>query len=225
MATVHVVDHGGIRQVRLHRPPVNALGIEEYDAVRAAITWKAAGPRLIVVRAVGEAWSAGQDLREIEGLDRAGTADYLECSTPTIAAAARCSVPVITAVHGAAAGAAALLVAVSDVVLAMPDVWLSFSEARLGMPIGLALLDGVPRPVAFHAMSTALDLPRRGWQSSGWSSGRCPWVISTQSPASGWTSSSSCRTAPSAGCAPRVTPRDARAYEGEVAALVAALRD
>jgi enoyl-CoA hydratase len=157
--TVRLEERDGVRWVTLDRPPVNALSLTEYAGLAEAFAVGGSGPRLVVVRAEGRVWSAGQDTGELAGLDGAGRAGYLEAACRGVAAAARCPVPVVTALHGPAVGAGALIVAVSDVVVAADDAWLAFPEAVLGMELGLALLGSLPRAVAFHAMSTGERVP------------------------------------------------------------------
>lgn len=156
IGSVRIEDRLGVRWVTLHRPPVNALTLTEYGALADAFTPGGGpqAPRVVVLRAVGRVWSAGQDTAELTALDDIEKAGYLEVAGQGVAAAVRCPVPVVTALHGPAIGAGALLVAASDVVLATEQASLAFPEVRLGMHLGMSLLDFLPRPMAFSAMST-----------------------------------------------------------------------
>lgn len=164
MGTVHVEDRDGVRRITLDRPPVNALGAAEYAALADALAVPAVGAvapgvRVVLLRAKGSAFSAGQDLAELGALTPAASADHLERATGAIAAAARCPVPVVCALNGPAIGAGALLVAVSDHVVAAGDAWLSFPEARMGLELGASLLGFLPRAVAWSALATGDRLP------------------------------------------------------------------
>lgn len=158
-ATVAVEDTGGVRRITLRRPPVNALRLVEYDALVEAFDVGGAA-RVVLLRAEGRAWCAGQDLAELQALARpADVAAYLHRATKGIAAAARCSVPIVTALDGPAVGAGALLVACSDVVLATADGSLAFPEVRVGLRLGRALLAGMlPDPVITYAFATGSPL-------------------------------------------------------------------
>lgn len=157
--TVAIEDAGGVRRVTLRRPPVNALTLVEYDALAAAFDL-ASTTRVVLLRAEGRTWSAGQDLRELEALaDPEARTTYLCRATRGVAAAARCSVPVLTALDGPAVGAGAMLVACSDIVLGTPAASLAFPEMRVGLRLGRSLLaDLLPAPVVAHALVTGAPI-------------------------------------------------------------------
>lgn len=163
--TVHVEDRDAVRRITLDRPPVNALAADEYAALCHALTIPAAGEavvprvRVVLLRARGDTFSAGQDLDELRDLTPAATADHLERATPAVAAAARCPVPMVSALHAPAVGAGALLVAVSDHVVAAEAAWLAFPEARLGLELGASLLGFLPPAVAWTSLATGERLP------------------------------------------------------------------
>ncbi|UMG93683.1 enoyl-CoA hydratase/isomerase family protein [Nocardioides sp. TF02-7] len=158
---LRVEDRDGARHVTLARPPVNALSLKVYDALRGAFDLDAVGaagrPRLVVLRAEGRAWCAGQDVRELAAVtDRAA---YLERAGGGVAAVARCPVPVVAVVDGPAVGAGGLLVACADLVVAGPAASVAFPELRVGAPMGAALLEGfLPPPLVSHALATGATL-------------------------------------------------------------------
>ncbi|WP_296601414.1 enoyl-CoA hydratase/isomerase family protein [Nocardioides sp.] len=157
--TVAVEDTGGVRRVTLHRPPVNALTLVEYDALATAFEVPSA-TRVVLLRARGRVWSAGQDLGELrEQVDDHARSAYLRRATRGVAAAARCPVPVLTALDGPAVGAGALLVACSDIVLGTPAASLAFPELRVGLRLGRSLLaDLLPAAVVAHAFATGAPI-------------------------------------------------------------------
>lgn len=170
--TVHVEDRDGVRRITLDRPPVNALAADEYDALTDALTLRpvdegGARVRLVLLRARGSTFSAGQDLAELRELTPEATADHLERATRAVAAAARCPVPVVSVLTGPAAGAGALLVAVSDHVVATEHAWLSFPEARVGLEMGASLLAFLPPAVAWTALATGGRVPVRRLHALG----------------------------------------------------------
>lgn len=155
--TVHVEERDGARWVTLDRPPVNALSLVEYDALTAALSFQAGSPgapRVVVLRATGRVWSAGQDVKEYPGTDP-DRAAYLQRAGRAIAAAARCPVPLVVAQQGLAVGAGGLLVAVADLVVAAEQAAVCYPEVRLGVLLGMSLLEGfLPAPLARHALMT-----------------------------------------------------------------------
>lgn len=159
-STVLVDDAGGVRSITLRRPPVNALTLAEYDALAAAFDTASGAARVVVLRAEGRVWSAGQDLGELTAVGGPEErASYLSRATLGVAAAARCPVPILAALDGPAVGAGALLVACSDIVLGTSAASLAFPEVRVGLRLGRALLTGrLPESVITHAFVTGLAL-------------------------------------------------------------------
>ena len=151
--TVAVHDRGGVREVTLHRPPVNALSAVEYATLEAAFAPDPA-VRVRVLRGSGRTFCSGQDVEEARGLG-ADAGRYLTAAGAAIAAAARAPVPLVAVVNGPAVGAGALLVALADVVVCARDAWLAFPEARYGLPLGRSLLErAVPPRVARALLAT-----------------------------------------------------------------------
>jgi Delta3-Delta2-enoyl-CoA isomerase len=67
------VDHGKVRELRLHRPPVNALNPELIAAIRGALAQAVAdGCAGVVLAGAPGYFSAGLDVPELLKLDRAG---------------------------------------------------------------------------------------------------------------------------------------------------------
>ena len=65
--------HGDIHEIRLARPPVNALTPELLSALRTAVLEApAAGARAIVLSGGAKVFSAGMDVPHLMGLDPAG---------------------------------------------------------------------------------------------------------------------------------------------------------
>ena len=70
---IDVVDHGAVRELRLARPPVNALDPGLIAALRAALAEAVAGGReAIVLSGAPGRFSGGLDVPALLQLDRAG---------------------------------------------------------------------------------------------------------------------------------------------------------
>ena len=161
--TPHVADRYGIRHVTLRRPPVNALTRADYLALAAAFTSGSDGdpPQLVVLRADGDVWSAGQDLDDLPSAADAGRRiAYLEQSVRAVAAVAASRVPTLAVLDGPAVGAGALLIACADIVVASPEGSVAFPELQIGVNLGPALVrDFLPPAALFHAFATGDPVP------------------------------------------------------------------
>lgn len=151
---VEVHREAGARTVTIRRPPANALSLGEYAALREAFT-TADGAAVCVLRGSGRSFCAGQDLDEFAALPSEDRGRYLAEAGEAVVAAAASPVPLVAVVNGPAVGAGALLVTLADVVVLSRTAWLSFPEARLGLPLGLSLLSRfVPPRLARQLMAT-----------------------------------------------------------------------
>ena len=156
---VDVRRDGAVRSVTLRRPPANALSWAEYAALREAFT-APDGARVCVLSGTGSSFCAGQDLDEFTALSAAERGGYLAEAGEAVVAAAASAVPLVAVVHGPAVGAGALLVALADVVVMSRAAWLAFPEARLGLPLGLSLLERrIPPRLARQVMATGDRIP------------------------------------------------------------------
>ncbi|WP_242124083.1 crotonase/enoyl-CoA hydratase family protein [Sphingobium sp. Sx8-8] len=152
--TISVED--GLADVRFNRPDrLNALDVEQYEAIAAMIARIGADPtiRAVVLSGEGRAFCSGVDL------GRLGRDPRLERLSPRTHGIANLSQqcawgwrtlpqPVIAAVHGFAFGAGFQIMLGADVRIVAPDTRLSLMEARWGLApdvAGIALMRGLVR--------------------------------------------------------------------------------
>ena len=162
---------GGVVEVLLDYPPVNALPADGWFALADALTTAGAAPetRAVVLAAQGRGFCAGADLKEMQRTP--GYAALIAANRGCAAAFAAvydCAVPVIAAVHGfclgggiGLAGNADLVVAAADATFGLPEV----DRGALGAATHLARL--VPHQLMRAMVYTcrtvsAADLHRYG---------------------------------------------------------------
>jgi enoyl-CoA hydratase len=137
---------GGVAEVVIDFPPVNALPVQGWFDLADAITAAGADPqvRAVILAAEGRGFCAGVDIKEMQrtpghealvGANRGCFAAF--------AAVYDCAVPVIAAVHGfclgggvGLAGSADLVVAAQDATFGLPEV----DRGALGAATHLARL-------------------------------------------------------------------------------------
>lgn len=135
---IEIIDHGPIRELRLARPPVNALnpGLirrfnEEFDAALAVEA------RALVVSGQPGIFTAGLDVPELLQLDRAR---MLECWKMFFAAQARLAssrVPVVAAITGHSSAGGAVLALYCDYrVMAEGKFKIGLNEVEVGLTPG-----------------------------------------------------------------------------------------
>src|SRR6266550_5352243 len=142
---------GGIAEVIIDFPPVNALPVQGWFDLANAVT--AAGEdatvRAVVVAAEGRGFCAGVDIKQMQ--QAPGHEALIGASRGCFAAFAAvydCPVPVIAAVHGFCLGGGVGLAGNADIVIAADDATFGLPEVArgaLGAATHLARL--VPQPL------------------------------------------------------------------------------
>jgi 2-(1,2-epoxy-1,2-dihydrophenyl)acetyl-CoA isomerase len=136
-ATVLISSHRGITQLTLNRPDkLNAFTRAMLAELREALAAAATDPecRVVVLTGAGRAFSAGQDLADAS-LGSAGDAGKLleDAYNPLINMITSMEKPVIAAVNGVAAGAAANIALACDFVYAARSASFLQAFARIGL--------------------------------------------------------------------------------------------
>jgi len=126
-----------IRELRLARPPVNALNTEMVEtlleAVRSAQT---DGTRALVLSGSPGLFSAGLDVPELLALDRAGMISFWNGLFGVLEALARSPIPVATAITGHSPAGGTVIALFSDYrIQAEGDFRLGLNEVQVGLVV------------------------------------------------------------------------------------------
>lgn len=144
----------GIRVVTMAHPPVNALPVQGWYDVAAALD-EAAGDlatKVVVLRAEGKGFNAGVDIKEMQ--HTSGFDAILGANRGCYAAFKaiyECAVPVVTAVNGFCVGGGVGLVGNADVIVASDDAYFGVPEVNQG---ALGAATHMARLVPQHMMRT-----------------------------------------------------------------------
>jgi enoyl-CoA hydratase len=149
--SVEVRAAGGIAEVVIDFPPVNALPVQGWRDLAAAVTAAGAEPatRTVILAAEGRGFCAGVDIKEMQRAE--GHEALIGANQGCFAAFAAvydCPVPVIAAVHGFCLGGGVGLAGNADIVIAADDATFGLPEVdrgALGAATHLARL--VPQPL------------------------------------------------------------------------------
>ena len=144
----------GIRVVTMAHPPVNALPVQGWFDLAAALD--AAGAdmetKVVVLRAEGKGFNAGVDIKEMQNTD--GFDALLGANKGCFAAfkaVYECAVPVIAAVNGFCVGGGVGLVGNADIIVASDDAYFGVPEVKQG---ALGAATHMARLVPQHLMRT-----------------------------------------------------------------------
>src|SRR6266545_2969730 len=135
MATTHQIHDGGIAEVVMANPPVNALTVAGWFELARIVRSLGDDPavRVVVLRAEGRGFNAGVDIKEMQattGFDALVGAN--RGCWEAFAAVYECKVPVIAAVHGFCLGGGIGLVGNADIVVASDDATFGLPEVDRG---------------------------------------------------------------------------------------------
>jgi Delta3-Delta2-enoyl-CoA isomerase len=146
------IDHGAVRELRLNRPPANALSPELIVALKRAV--EAApqdGARAIVLSGMPGRFSAGLDVPLLLTLDRPAIASLWREFYALWGALARSPIPIAAAITGHATAGGAVLPIFCDCRIAAQGDWkLGLNEVQVGLQLPPAIFAGLKRLIGAH---------------------------------------------------------------------------
>jgi 3,2-trans-enoyl-CoA isomerase len=160
------VEHdGGVLELRLNRPPANALSPDLIDALHRAVEGApAAGARAVVLSGRPGMFSAGLDVPTLLQLDRAAIGETWKGLYAALHALASSPIPVAAAITGHSPAGGAVLALYCDVrVMAQAapgekDFRIGLNEVQVGLPMP---------PVIFRALAQAVGNHRASLLAGG----------------------------------------------------------
>jgi 3,2-trans-enoyl-CoA isomerase len=139
---IESIEHGAIRELRLARPPVNALDPALLRALRAALAEAVTGAReAVVLSGAPGRFSGGLDVPALLTLDRAGILETWRTFFALMRDLAASPIPVAAALTGhSPAGGTVLALFTDHRVIAAGDFRVGLNEVRVGLPVPEVLL-------------------------------------------------------------------------------------
>jgi enoyl-CoA hydratase/carnithine racemase len=141
--------HGPIREVRLNRPPANALSYELIKGLREAIEAASQnGVRALILSGTPGRFSGGLDVPLLLTYDRAGMAALWREFYALLKAMAGSPIPIAAAITGhAPAGGTVLSLFCDWRVMADGDFKIGLNEVQVGLPLPPVIFAGLRRLV------------------------------------------------------------------------------
>jgi enoyl-CoA hydratase len=133
MAAIRTDVQGGVAELVIDNPPVNALGSRDWRAFADAMTTlgRRDDVQCVMIRADGRGFQAGVDVKELAA-DGSKIVEVNRGCYDTFAAIYDCPVPVISAVHGYCLGGGIGIAGSSDLVIASEDATFGLPEIDRG---------------------------------------------------------------------------------------------
>jgi enoyl-CoA hydratase/carnithine racemase len=144
--------HDATLELRLARPPVNALNPALVDALRnAVVEAPAKGARAIVISGSPGLFSAGLDVPALLALDRPGMLAFWNAFNALLGAIGRCPVPTVAAISGhSPAGGAVLSLYCDYRVMARGAYRIGLNEVQVGLAVPAGIQFALRRLVGAH---------------------------------------------------------------------------
>jgi Delta3-Delta2-enoyl-CoA isomerase len=143
------IDHGPVRELRLDRPPVNALSAELILALQQAIVAAPTqGARAVILSGSPGRFSGGLDVPSLLALDRAAMDKVWHDFYGLLRAIAQSPVPLATAITGHAPAGGTVLSIFSDWrIMAEGDFRIGLNEVQVGIQMPPLILKALRRLV------------------------------------------------------------------------------
>lgn len=149
---ITTIDHGPIRELRLSRPPANALNPELIAALGEAVAAAPEeGARALVLSGSPGRFSGGLDIPALIELDHETIRDTWESFYRLMYGLAASPIPVAAAITGhSPAGGAVLAIFCDYRVMAEGNFIIGLNEVQVGLPLPEAILRAFVRLVGPH---------------------------------------------------------------------------
>lgn len=142
------IEHGAVREIRLARPPVNALDPGLVVALEQALAEAATDARGIVLSGQPGMFSAGLDMKALMALDRDAMAAFWMDFHALLKRLATSSVPIVAALTGhSPAGGAVMAIFCDARVAAAGEFKIGLNEVQVGMTLPPIIHTGLVRLV------------------------------------------------------------------------------
>ncbi len=158
--TLEIKEDIGI--VTVNRPPINAVNNQlhrEMTEMFSSVINNNDDLRVIILRAEGKAFMAGNDLKELGALNKETVVETRDTLKEAMNAVYYCRVPVVGAVNGAAVGAGLCYCACCDILVAAEDAFFGLPEVKVAIVGAAAFLrQMVPKKVAYYMALTGQNI-------------------------------------------------------------------
>ena len=148
---LNIIDHDRVRELRLNRPPVNAMNCELMDTLKEAVTTAADSCDAIVISGRPGLFSAGLDVPELIDLDRDGISNMWRSLFTLLETVACSPVPVVCAITGHCPAGGAVLSLFCDYRLMTQGAYkIGLNETQVGLVVPEPVVKALIRVTGPH---------------------------------------------------------------------------
>ncbi|HYG65638.1 MAG TPA: enoyl-CoA hydratase/isomerase family protein [Thermoanaerobaculia bacterium] len=149
---IQTIDHGPVRELRLDRPPANALNPDLIKAVRSAVeSAPGDGARALVLSGAPGFFSGGLDVPELIHLARPAIEETWRDFYAMMRALAASAIPIAAAITGhSPAGGAVMAIFCDYRVMAEGELKIGLNEVQVGIPLPPVIHAALHRLLGAH---------------------------------------------------------------------------
>lgn len=137
-----IIEHGQVREIRMARPPVNALSPELVSRLAMALRDAASDSDAVVLSGLPGVFSAGLDVMELLPLDLHAMGEFWQAFFALLETIATSPVPVASAITGHAPAGGALISMMTDYrVMCRGNYRIGLNETKVGLVVAPILHD------------------------------------------------------------------------------------
>ena len=157
MSVLETIDHGPVRELRLARPPVNALDPALVDALHVALVEAPrSSAKVLVLSGRPGMFSAGLDVPALLALDRAAMQRFWERFFALTRVLSESPLPIAAAFTGHSPAGGTVLGIFCDIrIAAEGDYKLGLNEVQVGLPVPPVIIDAFTRLTGVRAPRTS----------------------------------------------------------------------
>lgn len=143
---IEIIDHDQVRELRLQRPPVNALDVPFIEALAKAIEEGTREADALVLSGRPGMFSAGLDVPSLLQLDRAGTEHFVRTFFGLMETVARSPVPIASALTGHSPAGGTVIVLFADYrVMCRGRYVMGLNEVQVGLAVPVPIFEALAR--------------------------------------------------------------------------------
>lgn len=154
---LEIIDHGKIRELRMARPPANAFNPELTEALCVALDDAAHTSGAVVVSGQPGMFSAGLDVPQLIGLDRADMSRFWRSFQGMLGRVARMPVPTVFALTGHAPAGGIVMALFGDYrIMPRGSFKTGFNEVQVGLIVPPQVHHALVRLIGAHTAERIL---------------------------------------------------------------------
>ena len=148
---LEIINHDRVRELRLNRPPVNALNLEFIETLKAAVISGANEADALVLSGRPGMFSAGLDVPSLLALDRPATERFVRSFFGLMEAVARSPIPIASALTGHCPAGGTVVVLFADYrCMTRGKYRMGLNEVQVGLSVPETIQKALARLVGRH---------------------------------------------------------------------------